>query len=61
LERPKKGDETRCAKDPEGRSGNEPRGRRMVMIGMIGWLIGVLMKQVERLHLVSWAHGTQGE
>ena len=33
----------------------------MVMIGLIGWLIDVLMRQMERFKMVSWAHGTRGQ
>jgi NitT/TauT family transport system permease protein len=33
----------------------------MVMIGLIGWLIDVLMRQVERFQVVNWAHGTRDE
>jgi NitT/TauT family transport system permease protein len=33
----------------------------MVLIGVIGWLIDVLMRQVERFQVVSWAHGTRND
>jgi NitT/TauT family transport system permease protein len=33
----------------------------MVLIGLIGWLIDVLMRQVERFEVVSWAHGKRDE
>jgi NitT/TauT family transport system permease protein len=33
----------------------------MVMIGLIGWLIDVLMRQMERFKVVSWAHGTRSQ
>jgi NitT/TauT family transport system permease protein len=33
----------------------------MVLIGLIGWLLDLLMRQVERVQAVSWAYGTRGE
>lgn len=33
----------------------------MVLIGLIGWLLDLLMRQLERLHALSWAYGTRGE
>jgi NitT/TauT family transport system permease protein len=33
----------------------------MVLIGVIGWSIDVLMRQVERFQVVSWAHGTRND
>jgi NitT/TauT family transport system permease protein len=31
----------------------------MVLIGFIGWLLDLLMRQVERLQTVKWAYGTR--
>lgn len=31
----------------------------MVLIGVIGWLLDVLMRQVERFQTVNWAYGTR--
>jgi NitT/TauT family transport system permease protein len=33
----------------------------MVLIGLIGWLLDLLMRQVEHFQAVSWAHGARGE
>ena len=33
----------------------------MVLIGLIGWLLDLLMRQVEHFQAVSWAHGSRGE
>ena len=33
----------------------------MIMIGVIGWLLDLLMRQVERIPAVGWAYGNRGE
>lgn len=33
----------------------------MFLIGMIGWLIDLLMRQVERFEVVNWAHGKRDD
>jgi NitT/TauT family transport system permease protein len=33
----------------------------MVMIGLIGWLLDLLMRQAERFPAVNWAYGNRGE
>jgi NitT/TauT family transport system permease protein len=33
----------------------------MVLIGLIGWLLDLLMRQIERSPSVSWAYGNRGE
>lgn len=33
----------------------------MVLIGIIGWLLDVLMRQAERFQTVNWAYGTRHE
>jgi NitT/TauT family transport system permease protein len=33
----------------------------MVMIGLIGWLLDLLMRQIERIQAVGWAYGHRGE
>lgn len=33
----------------------------MVLIGLIGWLLDLLMRQVERFPAVNWAYGTRGD
>jgi NitT/TauT family transport system permease protein len=33
----------------------------MVMIGLIGWLLDLLMRQVERFQAVKWAYGIPNE
>jgi NitT/TauT family transport system permease protein len=33
----------------------------MVLIGLIGWLLDLAMRQLERTDAVSWAYGTRGQ
>jgi len=33
----------------------------MIMIGVIGWLLDLLMRQMERIQAVGWAYGNRGE